>query len=125
MIAIWAAVAFITLWPFEPIKVAAIPIDKKVVHRGGEICFDLVAEKLLPFPADTQIDIVNSINVPLFNYSSNAKVGKLKSRPRCSFIPNRVEYGENRIRIRFTHWVFGVRPVVTEAFNEPFEVIAK
>lgn len=87
LISIWGLVAWLTLWPFEPIRIDAVLINKTEVMRGGEICFDLVAEKLLPFPADTQIDITNGINVPLFNYTSNAKVGKLKSCPRCSFVP--------------------------------------
>jgi len=122
LIAMWVFVAWLILWPFEPIRVDAIQIDKKIVKRGGEICFDLVGEKLLSAPAETQIDITNSINVPLFNYKSNASVGKLKSRPYCSFVPNRTEYGENRIRYRFTHYILGIRPVVTEAYSEPFEV---
>lgn len=123
LIATWIFFLWLAFWPFEPIRIDSVPIDQKIVHRGGEICFDLVGEKLLPFPADTQIDIVNSINVPLFNYSSNARIGKLKSRPRCSFAPNRVEYGQNRIRYRFTHYILGIRPVMTEAYSEAFEVV--
>ena len=72
LIATWVFFLWLAFWPFEPIRVDGIPISKTSVHRGGEICFDLKAEKLLPFPAETQIDIVNSISVPLFNYSSNA-----------------------------------------------------
>lgn len=109
-------------YKFQPIRIDSVSIDRVVVQRGGEICFDISGEKLLRFPADIQVDIVNDIEIRLFNYSSNANVGKLPHKPQCSYVPNRTELGENRIRFRFTHWLLGIRPIVTEAFSAPFTV---
>jgi hypothetical protein len=114
---------------FAPIKVVEVsnqpvPVSEKIVKAGSSITYTLDYCKTIPLPAEVFRQLVDTVTIPLEEYTSNAETGchtGMQSLP--STIPSYVPPGDYHIQV---HYVFHPYPwrIVEYSFEtETFKVV--
>ena len=105
------------LWyPYNPIRIDALYVDKTEAHVGDTVCFKMVGEKLMEVPVSVSLELVNGEGVAIMNYSSNVPKGA-KFKERCFNIPMHIKSNHYRLLWRGVYPVNGLRNIVKEKLS--------
>jgi hypothetical protein len=110
------------IWPYDPIAIKDISINKTQVEVGDEICYTVNGCKKMALPADVTISLMNGEVFPIMHYRTNMPTGKL-IRNRCFNIPSHIKPGKYRIYWTAEYQVNAFRKVVKNYNTNVFEVV--
>jgi hypothetical protein len=110
------------LWyPYEPIRIDALHIDKTEARVGELLCFTMVGEKLMPIPVRVAVELVDGEGVGIVNYWSNVPMG-LKFKERCFNIPMHIKTNHYQVKWTGTYSVNGLRNITKEVLSKPIYI---
>jgi hypothetical protein len=92
-------VAYLALYPYDPLRIDKIVPDKTTVCRGGDLCFQFEGEKFYDIPTNVVIELINGEVYGVMAYSSNSPKGKVFKK-RCFIVPYNIK--PNTYQIRWT-----------------------
>jgi hypothetical protein len=121
-VTITSYVAFLTFYPYEPLRIDAFIVDKTEAVRGEKVCFRLIGEKFYPIPVKVSIELIDGENIAIVNYVSNNPVGK-GFHPRCFNVPYHVEPKEYKLRWTGVYEMNGFNHVRKTAMSEIIKIL--
>jgi hypothetical protein len=83
-------------WPYKPLRIDAVSVDKTQVCRGDEMCFQFTGEKFYEMPVNVLIELVDGERYQVMKYTSNMPKGTI-FRKRCFIVPHFVKPGKYQI----------------------------
>jgi hypothetical protein len=114
-------VCFYAFYPYEPIRIEQIEINKTVVQRGEAIMFHFKGEKLMAVPVHATIELVNGERIAAISYTSNNPPGD-KFPWRRFIVPYTAIPGKYRIKWTGVYEVNPIRSIVVMKYSDPIEV---
>ena len=110
-----------TFRPYEPIRVDAVIVSPKVLHRGEKAMFQFQGEKYMPIPVHATIELVDGSRHHLMSYTSNNPVG-CSFKPRDFVVPYSIIPGKWRLKWSGVYEVNMVRSITKTAYSEEIEI---
>ena len=114
-------VMWMSLYPYKPMRIDHLAIDKTAATVGDSLCIQMVGEKLLPVPVHVSIELVNGYGIAIANYDSNTAIGTT-FKPRCFNIPMHIETSTYRVRWTGTYILNEFRRITLVVYSEPIHI---
>ena len=87
MIFSWAVMLTIwQFWPYDPIRVDTVRLDKYEATHGEKVCFFVEGKKFLDLPAKVSIELVDGEAIYVMSYNSQHPPGT-QFKGRCFLVP--------------------------------------
>jgi hypothetical protein len=96
MVSILLYIFFLAAYPYKPLRLDSMVVNKDQVCRGGELCFVFKGEKFYPIPADVTVELSNGERYQVMKYTANNPVGTV-FRQRCFIVPYHVKPGKYEV----------------------------
>jgi hypothetical protein len=121
LVAVFAYIAVLTLWPYEPLRLDSITAEKSVACRGEELCFTIKGYKYHNIMAQVNVDLINSESIAIMHYPASMPAGEI-CRKRCFVVPHHVKPGKYKINWSATYEVNAFRNVTYRGQSEEVEI---
>jgi hypothetical protein len=122
ILVIFGAVGYQLFWPYNPIRVDRINIDKAVVAHGEKICFQFEGAKFMPVPVNVIIELVNGESFEIMKYSSNNAVGT-KFKKRCFIVPHHIPPTKYQLKWSGVYPINALRHIPKSKLSDWIEVV--
>jgi hypothetical protein len=110
-----------TFYPYEPIRIDRLDIDKTECSVGDTVCVQMVGEKLLPLPVRVTLSLVNGSSITIETYWSNSPVGN-KFRSRCFNVPFHIATNWYQVQWDGAYPINNNRTVYKQVLSKPIYV---
>ena len=115
-------VAYWLWWPYNPIRIDEVKVDKDIVATGERICFQIAGEKFMPVQVKVIVELVNGESMHIVSYDSNVPVGD-KFIPRCFIVPYSIIPRQYQIRWTGGYQVNMLRVVTKRALSKWITIV--
>jgi hypothetical protein len=121
LISVLISILFMVWYPYNPLTVNTLKVNKSIVSRGECISFKVDGEKHYAIPVDVTVELVDGYAYFIMSYTSNNPPGKL-FRERPFLIPYHIKPGKYRIRWTGVYNMNSLNVVRVKALSDEFEV---
>jgi hypothetical protein len=107
----------IAAWPYKPVRVDSIIIDKEEAKRGDEVCFQFYGEKFYDIPTEITVELVNGERFEVAKYTSCTTPG-VTFKPRCFIVPSNINIDSYRVQWTGVNYMNALNKVTTKGFSD-------
>ena len=110
------------LYPYNPLEIKDISMEKTEYVPGEKVCLFFTAEKYMDIPAIVSIEMVNGEKIEVMRYVSHNPPGSVFKR-RCFVMPTSIDAGDYRLKWTGIYPVNGLRNIVKTYTTKEFKVV--
>jgi hypothetical protein len=108
-------IGYWTFYPYDPIDVQRIELDRYTASIGDEVCYTIIGRKLLPIRGKIVVELINGEAIQLMTIEPLMELNK-PFKPRCFIVPETVR-PNNEYRVR---WTGGYQPNPVRIIEEQY-----